>query len=96
MAGEEICVSVPGYVYKPLLGGTIFTAEQGPAPVMPHVVPECTKFIYADAMGLPTLRNIWINNDIPRVTWNRLNYPDEYPGGDYYHWAGYFNCISIK
>lgn len=96
MAGEEICVNVPGYVYKPLLGGAIFTAEQGPAPVMPNVVPQCTKFVYTDATGLPTLRDIWRDNSISRITWNRLNFPDKSPGGEYFHWAGFFNCIGTN
>lgn len=96
MAGEEICVSVPGYVYKPLLGGTVFTAEQGPAPVMPNVVPQCTKFVYTDATGLPTLRKIWRDNGISMATWNSLNYPAEVSNGEYFNWAGYFSCIGTN
>jgi hypothetical protein len=90
-----VCIGVPGYVYPgPVLGGAIRTPEQNPVPVMPGIVPNCTKFEYTDNKGVPTLANILSENKITKVQWNSWNLPTQDSSADWAVWAQYFSCVE--
>ncbi|KAK3215393.1 hypothetical protein GRF29_19g3145239, partial [Pseudopithomyces chartarum] len=58
-----VCINVPGYVYPGAVeAGDVWTAEQGPVPVMPGIVRNCTKFEYTDAKGEPGLARLLEEN----------------------------------
>jgi hypothetical protein len=95
IAGAPVCIGVPGYVFPgPVRGGDIWTAEQNPIPVMPDIVPNCTKFEYTDSTGVPRLDAILRQNAITREQWNRWNVPSLDPSGDHFQWAQFFSCVK--
>lgn len=90
-----MCIGVPNYKYPgPVRGGDTRTPEQIPVPVMPGIVPNCTKFEYTDSKGLPTLSQILTENKISQRVWNRWNFPTQDPGQEWAMWAGYFSCVK--
>lgn len=91
-----VCVGVSGYKYPgPVKGGDIWTAAQTPVPTMPGIVSNCTTFEYVDSKGSPTLATILSSNHVTKRQWNSWNFPTQDPAGDYFAWAGAFNCIKI-
>jgi len=90
-----VCIGVSGYVYPgPVLAGDTRTPEQNPVPVMPGIVPNCTKFEYVDNAGSPRLADLLKENGISKVQWNSWNFPSQDPNEDWAEWAQFFNCVK--
>ena len=90
-----VCIGVSGYTYPgPVEGGDTRTPGQIPVPVQPGIVRECSRFIYTDGSGVPTLGNILAQNGISKRQWNEWNYPTQDADADWAAWAGYFSCIE--
>lgn len=92
-----VCINVPGYVYPGAVeAGDVWTAEQGPVPVMPGIVRNCTKFEYTDAKGEPGLARLLEENGVSRREWNGWNFPTQDAGEEWAVWAGYFSCVGVN
>ncbi|KAF1977828.1 hypothetical protein BU23DRAFT_550508 [Bimuria novae-zelandiae CBS 107.79] len=95
IAYVPVCIGVPGYTFSgPVEAGDIWTPEEIPVPVMPGIVPNCTKFEYTDAAGSPGLASILTENGITKEQWNSWNFPTQDPEADWAVWAQYFSCVK--
>ena len=95
IAGDRICINVPGYTYPgPIKAGDIFTLEQLPVPRLPNIVSSCTKFEYTDAEGKPGFASILATNGITLRQWRVWNWPERDPDQDSAIWASHFSCVA--
>ena len=90
-----VCIVVTGYKFPgPVKAGDVWTSEEGPVPVMPGIVPNCTKFEYTDANGKPGLPEMLKENGLTKEQWNGWNFPTQDPQSDWAVWAQYFSCVK--
>lgn len=86
---------MPGYVFPgPVKAGDVWTPDEGPVPVMPGIVSNCTKFEYTDGDGKPGLSGLLKENDFTKEQWNEWNFPTQDPQDDWAVWAQYFSCVE--
>lgn len=91
-----MCIGVTGYKFNGLpQAGDVEAASEIPVPIMPGIVPGCTKYVYISETGAPPISQILAQNGITQAQFTAWNYPNQNTTDPLSGWAGYWACVSL-